>query len=105
MHQSPINIRPNDLAIVQQILRDALPVDAKVWVFGSRATRQTKNSSDLDLAIDAGRPLTRKENNTLDDAFDESLLPYNVDIVDMHSVSATFKAIIEQNMVEMKFTR
>ena len=105
MSQPPIDIRPCDLKIVQQILRNTLPVNAKVWVFGSRATWKTKKSSDLDLAIDAGRPLTREENSTLEEIFDESDLPYKVDMVDMHIVSDTFKTIIERDMVELWICR
>lgn len=100
---SPIDIRSNDLKIVQQILADALPKNAKVWVFGSRATWKTKRSSDLDLAIDAGRALTRNESSALADAFDESDLPYKVDVVDMHNVSDTFKAIIERQIVTLEW--
>ena len=72
-----------------------------VWVFGSRAIWTTKKSSDLDLAVDAGLMLSRKENRALSDAFDESSLPYKVDVVDMHNVSSTFKGIIEQDMLEL----
>ena len=99
----PIDIRSHDLSIVQQILRATLPPHAKVCVFGSRATGKTKRSSDLDLAIDAGRPLTQNENFALGDAFDESDLPYKVDLVDMHNVSETFKAIIERDMVALEW--
>ena len=96
-----IDIRPQDLAIVQQILQITLPYDTKVWVFGSRATITTKRSSDLDLAIDIGRKLTRDESIALSEAFEESSLPYKVDVVDMHNVSATFKQIIEKNRVSL----
>lgn len=95
----PIDIRPCDLNIVQDILCNTLPKGAKVWVFGSRATWTTKDSSDLDLAIDAGRPLTRQESGSLSEAFDESNLPYKVDIVDMQTVSENFKKIIERDKV------
>ena len=57
----PIDIRPHDLESVQSIVHAVLPPDAEVWVFGSRAAWTTKVSSDLDLAIDVGRPLTRAE--------------------------------------------
>jgi len=43
------------------ILAANLPHDAKVWVFGSRATGRARRYSDLDLAIDAGRPVTLDE--------------------------------------------
>lgn len=97
----PIDIRQADLAIVQKILRDSLPSATRVWVFGSRATWTTKRSSDLDLAIDAGRSLTRKEENILQDAFEDSDLPYKVDVVDMHRVGDNFKAIIERDKIPL----
>ena len=95
----PVDIRPADLSIVHQILRDALPHDVRVWVFGSRAKWTTRDSSDLDLAVDAGRALARDEEIALSDAFEESDLPYKVDVVDMHNVSDGFKAVIERDKV------
>lgn len=99
----PIDIRPSDLTIVQEILRKSFSPDAKVWVFGSRANGKTKSTSDLDLAIDAGRKLTKDEEISLIEAFDESDLPYKVDFVDMHYISDNFKETIEKNMVELKW--
>lgn len=99
--KAPIDIRPVDLEIVQNVLRDVLPRGVKVWAFGSRAKWTTKDSSDLDLAIDARRALTREEEVNLAEAFDESDLPYRVDLVDMHQVSETFRGIIEGQMVEL----
>ncbi len=96
----PIDIRPEHLAIVQKILRDVLPRDAKVWVFGSRAKWATKNSSDLDLAIDADRTLTRREEASLADTFEASDLPYKVDFIDLNSVSESFREIIDRDKVE-----
>lgn len=91
------DLRPEHLKIVQDILRANLPATARVCVFGSRVTGRTRRASDLDLAIDLGRPLTRKENGDLADAFDDSDLPYRVDVVDWHRASASFKAIVERD--------
>lgn len=88
-----IDLNPKHHKIVSDILYEIVP-RAKVLVFGSRAKWSAKDSSDLDLAIDAGRPLTRKEESTLAEAFDESDLPYKVDVVDLHNVSESFKHII-----------
>lgn len=99
----PIDIRPKDLKIVQDILCAGLPGEAKVWVFGSRARWTTKASSDLDLAIDAGRPLTRMEIYALADAFEDSDLPYRVDVLDLCRVSDGFKAVIEAEKVALPF--
>lgn len=94
-----IDIRDCDLAIVKKILNDCLPKNSKIWVFGSRAKFTTKRASDLDLAIDVGKPLTIKESCMLSDAFDESDLPYKVDVVDMQTVSEGFRSYIERDRV------
>ncbi len=96
-----VDIRPQDLAIIKTVLRALLPPDAQVWVFGSRAKWTTRRSSDLDLAIDAGRALTRHEKYALEDAFEESDLPYKVDCVDVHRVSPEFQAIINKEKVPL----
>jgi predicted nucleotidyltransferase len=99
---SAFSIRPQDLAIVQAILEVALPPDAKIGVFGSRAKGTTKRGADLDLAIDLGTPLTQLEAFQLADAFEESDLPYKVDVVDMHRVAPSFKAIIEHEIIALE---
>ena len=101
MTSLPIDIRPHDLTIVQDILKTVLPTGTHVFVFGSRAKWTTKRSSDLDLAIDAGRALTRNEDVCLSSEFMESDLPYKVDIVDLHNVSDSFKAIINKNKIPL----
>lgn len=95
----PIDIRPADLAIVQNILRGTLPGVTRVWVFGSRAKWTAKDSSDLDLAIDAGRPLTSAERADLSEAFEESDLPYRVDVADFQTVTPEFRAVIDRDGV------
>lgn len=96
-----ITIRPQDLAIVRGVLRLYLPAGAKVCVFGSRARGTTKRAADLDLAIDAGRKLTQQEEMALSTLFEDSDLPYKVDIVDMCAVSDAFKEIILSNNIPL----
>ena len=85
-----------DLAIVQGVLAAHAPPDAVVRVFGSRARGEARRGSDLDLAIDAGRPLTSRESGALADAFEESDLPYTVDVVDVRAASEGFVELIER---------
>ncbi|UEM22803.1 nucleotidyltransferase domain-containing protein [Skermanella mucosa] len=96
-----IDIRPKDLETVRDILASVLPAQTEVHVFGSRATGRTKRSSDLDLAIDAGRPLSVRESTVLADGFEESDLPYRVDFVDMHRVGENFRTIIDRDKVPL----
>jgi type I restriction enzyme S subunit len=95
------DIRPRDLDIVRSILKAALPPDAKVWIFGSRAAWKARRSSDLDLAIDAGRKLTLDELGALSDGFEDSDLPYTVDVIDWATTGEAFQKIIEKNRVRL----
>ena len=98
---APVDISPLDLEIVRGVLFRSLSPGVKVWVFGSRAKWTTKSSSDLDLAIDAGRPLTREESAALRDGFEDSDLSYTVDVVDWTTISDGFRRAIERDRVPL----
>ena len=93
---SPVDIRPDHLEIVQNILREHLPAGFKVWVFGSRAKWTTKDSSDLDLAVEGTGTLDYKAMVGLEIAFEESDLPYTVDVVDLNAVDPGFNRIVDE---------
>ena len=98
---SPVDIRPDHLEMVQDILRERLPAGFKVWVFGSRANWTTKDSSDLDLAVEGTGRLDYRVMADLEIAFEESDLPYTVDVVDLHVVNDAFKKIVESQRVPL----
>ena len=98
---SPVDIRPEHLKIVQGILREHLPIGVKVWVFGSRANWSTKDSSDLDLAVEGDNGLSHKVLGTLKDAFEDSILPYTVDVVDLNRISDSFRQIVKSQRVPL----
>ena len=89
-----VNMQPRHLELVRAILRQHLPQGAKVWAFGSRARGDNRKASDLDLAVDVGRALTLSEMAALCADFEESTLPYKVDVVDMRQISAAFREIV-----------
>ena len=95
-----IDLSEKNWKIVEDIIHQTLPSDAKVYVFGSRVKGTARRGSDLDLAFDLGRPLTRQEAFELAEAFEESDLPIMVDVVDLHRITPTFRAIVESEMVE-----
>ena len=98
---NPVDIRPDHLQLVQDILREHLPVEFKVWVFGSRANWTTKDSSDLDLAVEGAIKLDHKAMVRLEVAFEESALPYTVDVVDLNAVGHDFKRIVEEQRIPL----
>ena len=102
---SPVDIRPDHLAIVQDILREHLPGGVKVWVFGSRASWTTKDSSDLDLALECESKLSHKVLGALEDAFEDSALPYTVDVVDLNRIGDSFRQIVESQRTPLFLDR
>ncbi len=87
--------------LVLDILRAHLPRRTRVWVFGSRATGRARRYSDLDLAIDAGRPLTLDEIAGLAEAFSDSDLPYRVDLVDWQDIDDRWRETIAAERVAL----
>lgn len=98
----PLDIRPDHAEIIHEILKDNLEEGTYVFAFGSRANWTAKQSSDLDLAIDGfGVKLDKKIKSNLEDAFEESDLPYKVDVVDLNSVSESFREAIQDQLVRV----
>ncbi len=94
----PVDIRSDHLAIVLDILARHVP-EAEVWVFGSRAKWLARDTSDLDLCIRAAAPIGFAHMGALREAFEESNLPYKVDVVDWATTAESFRKIIERDKV------
>ena len=93
-----LDVRPDHLKIVQNILQRFVP-NREVWAFGSRAKWLAKEYSDLDLCVLGEIPLSFRTLGLLEEAFDESDLPYKVDVVDWATTSPSFRKIIERDKV------
>jgi len=92
-----LHISEREWEIVADILAKYLP-GKTVWAFGSRATGQRiKRFSDLDLAV-AGT-LSWPERAAVSEAFDEALLNFKVDLVELDLVDDDFKERIEKDFV------
>ena len=96
-----VDIRPDHLRIVQDVLRDHLPAGVEVWVFGSRAQWSAREGSDLDLALEGETELARTVLDALNDAFEESDLPYTVDVVDINRVNERIRQIVKGQWIHL----
>ncbi len=92
-----IDILPEDKKIILLILAKHLPRHTKAWIFGSRATGRAEKYSALALLTDTGSRLSLSLHAELNADFEESDLPYKIDIVDWHSVDESFKKSIEKD--------
>ena len=95
-----IDIQPGHLEIVNKIFSDILPA-CEVFVFGSRAEESAKEHSDLDLLIKGNRVLDNSVMRNLKTAFEESDLPFRVDIVDWATTQETFRKMIQKQMIKL----
>ena len=75
----------------------------KFYIFGSRAKGTYKEYSDIDIAVD----LNNKKLDTdilgrILIKFQDSTLPYEVDVIDLNSIDEKFKNLILDSLVELK---
>ena len=70
-----------------------------MWAFGSRVRGGARATSDLDLAVLGDAPLSFETLAALRNAFNESNVPYKVDVVDWAATSEAFHEIIRREHV------
>ena len=90
-----IDLAPEYLEKVRAILRQHVP-QCEVRAFGSRVSWTAKDYSDLDLAVVCSGKLNDDTLNRLKEAFEESDLPFRVDVLDWHATSPEFQKVIEK---------
>ena len=91
-----IDVEEHHLETIKRILAEYVG-GCEVRAFGSRGNGTAKDYSDLDLAIIGNGKIERRVKMLLREAFEESDLPFRVDIVDYNTVSEAFRAIIKEN--------
>ena len=62
--------------------------------FGSRVVGTPKDYSDLDLALVGTAKLDAAALESLREAFEESDIPFRVDVLDWHAISKEFQKVI-----------
>ena len=90
-----IDLAPEHLEMIRRILADHVP-DCKVRAFGSRVDGTARDYSDLDLVIVGKERLDPKRFRHLKEAFEESHLPFRVDVLDWRALSKNFRDSIEK---------
>jgi predicted nucleotidyltransferase len=76
--------------------------DAAVWLFGSCARGEALQHSDIDIAILPRDELPSAFFSDLAESVEESSIPYDVDIVDLRSATATLIDEVRREGVKWK---
>lgn len=87
--------------IIVQLL-DVLHPGIKIYLFGSRARKTNRPTSDIDLALDVGRVLSLTEMGPMRNIIDALNIPQKVDIVDMNAIPQDLKDIILKEGIAWK---
>jgi predicted nucleotidyltransferase len=90
-----INILPEHLEVIHNILQRHVPC-CEVRVFGSRITDTAKKYSDLDLTLVGKDKLSDDILYSLKEDFQESDIPFRVEVLDWHAISKEFQCVIEK---------
>lgn len=83
---------------VTELLASYVP-GRPVWAFGSRTFGKARHFSDLDLAVGGLTPLPSGARMDLADAFDASMLPIEVDVIDLNDVDSMFRSRVEPDFL------
>jgi len=80
------------------IIHERLP-HCKIFLFGSRARGTNNSGADYDIAIDNGKKISNEAILDIKIAIDESMIPVNVDVVDLATVSESFRLAINKDLI------
>nr|VFJ44200.1 MAG: type I restriction enzyme, S subunit [Candidatus Kentron sp. FW]VFJ58221.1 MAG: type I restriction enzyme, S subunit [Candidatus Kentron sp. FW] len=97
----PLDLRPDHLAIVREILHRHAP-DREVWALGSRVRGTARAASDLDLCIGGNQSMGFERLGRLRDAFSASALPFRVDVVEWAGTGEFFRKVVKRDGVVVK---
>jgi uncharacterized protein len=93
-----IALSAEHLRIVLQEVERHIPT-ATVWAFGSRVKGSHRPQSDLDLAILCDKETAQNNLPRLNEALDESDLPFRVQTLDFHRLPQHMQDNIRQSFI------
>lgn len=84
------------------VLTRALFPEAKIYLFGSRATGTYTRGSDIDIALDMGQKIDFVAVGELREVLNATNIPQKIDVVDFHSVPKDMQQEIMEDKVVWK---
>lgn len=81
------------------VLEAVAPYEAAVYLFGSSAGGEVRRASDIDIGILPKGPMPRSFFAELAERLEQSTIPYDMDLVDLSTVSPEFLAEVRRTGV------
>ncbi len=100
MKETALSLKPEHMEIVKEILFKFIP-NIEVWAFGSRVKFTNKEFADLDLVIVGEQKQSLAIMADLEEAFKESDLPFEVDILDYCNIADHLKKEINKKYMKL----
>ncbi len=96
-------VKINYIDIVKQIVLQHIDTrQYKVFLFGSRACGNAKKFSDIDVGILGNQKFSVINKFEIEQAIDESIVPYKVDIIDFFNADNKFQTEALTHIIEWK---
>ena len=90
IQSTPVAVK--SIAQAQSIVQEVTgTLDVTVYLFGSWARREAASYSDIDIAVDWPHPLPQGFLSQLRERFEESTIPYRVEVVDLRRTDPAFR--------------
>jgi predicted nucleotidyltransferase len=83
------------------LIEKRLP-ECTIILYGSRARDDARTGSDIDLALDCGKEVDRAIIIDLLEDIENSVVPYKIDLVDLHTIKGDLGKEIERDGVIWK---
>ena len=95
------DLTDSQLNLILALLKQHVP-ERTVRAFGSRVRHASLPQSDLDLVVIGNEKLPLAELGALRDAFEDSPLPFSVDLLDWHRLTESFRQVILETSAELQ---
>ena len=84
-------------AYIRLLLKERIPSQTRVYLYGSRAHKDNRWNSDYDLWIDG--EISHSVLSELIEVFDESFVPFKVDIITTPQLNGRFAELVKQEAI------
>lgn len=84
------------------VLKELNDFDCKIFLFGSRATKENHRFSDMDIGIIPGRNFNEKILSDIGEKLNDSIIPFKIDLVNFSKASQKFKEEALKHVVHWK---